>query len=404
MSENCNETCSSCGEDCKERKEAFDFSEKPHKLSSIKKVIGIVSGKGGVGKSLVTSMLAVTMQRRNFNVAILDADITGPSIPKAFGVTEKARGTELGMMPSKSKTGIDIMSINLLLENDTDPVIWRGPIIANTVKQFWTDVIWKDIDYMFVDMPPGTGDVPLTVFQSLPIDGIIIVTSPQELVSMIVEKAVKMAENMNIPIIGVVENMSYFKCPDCNKEYKIFGDSKIEEVAKKHNLDVLANLPIDPKIALQCDKGVIELCDDRYFDKIAEILENMLEISEKNGGNKMKIAVASENGMVTEHFGHCETFNIFETENNKIVKSETIPNPGHKPGFLPNFLHDMGVNVIISGGMGGGAVDIFNEHGIEVITGARGNAEALANSYLKGELKSTGSVCHEHQHADECGE
>ena len=397
MSENCNQSCSTCGEDCKDRKEAFDFSEQPHKLSSIKKVIGIVSGKGGVGKSLVTSILAVTMQRRGHKVAILDADITGPSIPKAFGLTEKARGNELGLMPSKSKTGIDIMSINLLLDNDTDPVIWRGPIIANTVKQFWTEVIWKDEDFMFVDMPPGTGDVPLTVFQSLPIDGIIIVTSPQELVSMIVEKAVKMAENMNIPIIGIVENMSYFKCPDCNKEYKIFGDSRIEEIAKKHNLEVLAKLPIDSKIALQCDKGMIELCDDNYFNNIAKILENI-------GGNKMKIAVASEGEMVTEHFGHCVNFNIYDAENNKIVNSESIPNPGHKPGFLPNFLNEMGVNVIISGGMGGGAVDIFNEHGIEVITGAYGNAEVAANNYLQGKLKSTGSICHEHQHSDECGE
>jgi len=276
MSEKCSENCSSCGQDCDSRKEEkTDFLEKPHEMSSIKKVIGVVSGKGGVGKSLVTSMLAVTMKRRDYNVGILDADITGPSIPKAFGVTEKVRGNGAGIVPSKSKTGIDIMSVNLLLDNDTDPVVWRGPVIANTVKQFWTDVIWDDIDYMFVDMPPGTGDVPLTVFQSIPVDGIIVVTSPQELVSMIVEKAVKMAEMMNIPIIGVVENMSYFKCPDCNKEYKIFGDSNIEEVAKKHNLSVLAKLPIDPVIATSCDKGTIELCDDSLFNNIADILEKI---------------------------------------------------------------------------------------------------------------------------------
>ena len=213
MSENCNESCSSCSQECDSRKEEqTDFLERPHPQSSIKKIIGVLSGKGGVGKSLVTSMLAVTMKRRNHNVAILDADITGPSIPKSFGITEKARGNADGVLPSKSKTGIDIMSINLLLENTTDPVVWRGPMIGNTVKQFWTDVIWKDIDFMFIDMPPGTGDVPLTVFQSIPVDGIIVVTSPQELVSMIVEKAVKMAEAMNIPIIGIVENMSYFKC------------------------------------------------------------------------------------------------------------------------------------------------------------------------------------------------
>jgi len=249
--------------------------EKPHPQSDIKKVIGIISGKGGVGKSLVTSMLAVTMNRRNHSVAVLDADITGPSIPKSFGITEKASGNGEGILPCKSKTGIDIMSINLLLENTTDPVVWRGPIIAGTVKQFWTDVIWKDIDFMFIDMPPGTGDVPLTVFQSIPIDGIIVVTSPQELVSMIVEKAVKMAEMMNVPIIGIVENMSYFKCPDCGKEYKIFGESKIEESAKNHGLEVIAKLPIDPQIASMCDKGMIELYGDNLFINIAEKLENM---------------------------------------------------------------------------------------------------------------------------------
>ncbi len=273
MSENCNSNCSSCSQNCDSRKAPSDFLEKPHEMSSVKKVIGVVSGKGGVGKSFVTSMLAVAMRRREHNVAILDADITGPSIPKAFGLTEKARGNEFGILPSKSKTGIDIMSINLLLENDSDPVIWRGPVIAGTVKQFWTEVIWQDIDYMFVDMPPGTGDVPLTVFQSIPVDGIIVVTSPQELVSMIVEKAVKMAESMNIPIVGIVENMSYFKCPDCNKEYKIFGESNIEEIAKKHNLNVIAKLPVNPDVAASIDKGLVELCDDSLFTKIAEILE-----------------------------------------------------------------------------------------------------------------------------------
>jgi Mrp family chromosome partitioning ATPase/predicted Fe-Mo cluster-binding NifX family protein len=404
MSENCNQNCGSCSEDCDERKEV-DFREKPNEHSSIKKVIGIVSGKGGVGKSLVTSMLAIAMNRKGYNTAILDADITGPSIPKAFGISRKASGSERGVIPVKSKTGIDIMSINLLLENDTDPVVWRGPIIANTVKQFWTDVIWDNVDYMFIDMPPGTGDVPLTVFQSIPIDGIVIVTSPQELVSMIVSKAVKMAEMMNVPILGIVENMSYFKCPDCDKEYKIFGESHIEEIANKHGIKVISKFPIDPKIALSVDKGMIELYTNDWLDNMSDSLEKLSDLRniENVGGDKMKIAVASENKMVTEHFGHCEGFMIFETENNKIVKIETIPNPGHKPGFLPNFLHDKGVNVIISGGMGGGAIEIFNEKNIEVITGAKGNAEDAVINYLKGELKSTGSVCHEHQHSDECG-
>lgn len=277
MSENCNNECGACGESCAERKEEqIDFSAKLHEMSSIKKVIGIVSGKGGVGKSLVTSMLAVTMKRRGYNTAILDADITGPSIPKAFGISEKAVGSELGLLPVTSKTGIDIMSINLLLEKDTEPVIWRGPMLGNMVKQFWSDVIWDNVDYMFIDMPPGTGDVPLTVFQSIAVDGIIIVTSPQELVSMIVSKAVRMAEQMKIPIIGLVENMSCFKCPDCGKEYNIFGESHIDEIAKKHNIKVLGKLPIDPKIAAACDKGLIELIDGNYLEGTADILEKQV--------------------------------------------------------------------------------------------------------------------------------
>ncbi|MGI6490963.1 MAG: P-loop NTPase [Pelotomaculum sp.] len=252
-----------------------DFYEQPHELSNIKKVIGVVSGKGGVGKSIVTSLLAVTMNRMGYQVAIMDADITGPSIPKVFGIKEKATSNELGLFPVKSKTGINIMSINLLLKDDTDPVIWRGPIIGNMVKQFWTDVIWGNVDYMFIDMPPGTGDVPLTVFQSVAVDGIIVVTSPQELVSMIVSKAVKMAEAMNIPVIGLVENMSYFKCPDNDKEYKVFGESHIDEIAGRHNLQVLAKLPIDPQISDACDRGLIELYYGEWLEPVAKILETM---------------------------------------------------------------------------------------------------------------------------------
>jgi Mrp family chromosome partitioning ATPase len=269
----CNNNCNTCSSNCSERKEAKpDFSVQPHELSKIKKVIGVVSGKGGVGKSLVTSLLAVTLNRRGYNTAILDADITGPSIPKAFGINERAKGNEVGLMPVKSKTGIDIMSINLLLDNESDPVVWRGPVIAGTVKQFWSDVIWSDVDYMFVDMPPGTGDVPLTVFQSLPVDGIIIVTSPQELVTMIVGKAVKMAKMMNVPILGLVENMSYFVCPDCNKEYQIFGESKIQEVASKYEIKTYTRIPINPKLAAACDKGMVELFDGTWLEPIADIL------------------------------------------------------------------------------------------------------------------------------------
>ena len=278
MSENCSGNCGSCADNCAEREEQqTDFRERPHEMSHIKKVIAIVSGKGGVGKSSVTSMLAVSMQRLGYSVAILDADITGPSIPKAFGITEKAEGSDIGIFPIISKTGIRLMSINLLLENDTDPVIWRGPILGGTVKQFWTDVIWGDIDYMFIDMPPGTGDVPLTVFQSLNVDGIVIVTSPQELVSMIVSKAVKMAEMMHIPVLGVVENMAYFKCPDNDKEYKIFGESHIEEIAEKHHMQVLAKIPIDPRISAVCDRGIVELFDGNWFESAVKTLEQECE-------------------------------------------------------------------------------------------------------------------------------
>jgi len=274
MSENCNHDCSSCNENCSSRKPE-SFLEKPHELSSIKKVIGVVSGKGGVGKSLVTSLLAVLSKRNNYNTAILDADITGPSIPKMFGIKGRAKGNEHGILPSKSATGIDVMSLNLLLQNTTDPVVWRGPVIAGTVKQFWTDVIWEDVDYMFIDMPPGTGDVPLTVFQSIPVDGIVIVASPQELVSMIVEKAVKMANMMNIPILGLVENMSYVKCPDCDKEIKVFGDSHIEQIAEEYNLKVIGKIPMEPKLAAACDAGTIELFEGNWLDSFAEILESL---------------------------------------------------------------------------------------------------------------------------------
>jgi len=275
MSENCNQNCGECSEECGERKVKEDFTANLNELSHVKKVVGIVSGKGGVGKSLVTGLLAVIMNRRGYSSAILDADITGPSVPKMFGIKEKASGSDLGIFPVKSKTGISIMSVNLLLENDTDPVVWRGPILAGTVKQFWSDVIWGDVDYMFIDMPPGTGDVPLTVFQSIAVDALIIVTSPQEMVSMIVSKAVNMAKMMNIPILGLVENMSYAACPDCGKKIHVFGESHIEETAKKHGLNVLASLPFDPKLAAACDKGMIELFDGDWLDATAQKIEEI---------------------------------------------------------------------------------------------------------------------------------
>jgi len=269
----CNGNCSSCGSDCADRKQE-SLLAKLNEHASVKKVIAVVSGKGGVGKSTVTSMLAVAMARTGKRVGILDADITGPSAPTAFGVTECRGATEEGLYPAMTRGGIQVMSINLLLDNSTDPVLWRGPVIAGAVKQFWTDVVWEDVDYLFVDMPPGTGDVPLTVFQSLPIDGVVIVTSPQDLVSMIVSKAVKMANMMHIPVLGFVENYSYLQCPDCGKKINVFGESKLDQVAEAFNLPVLARLPIDPKVAEAYDNGLMETVDTDALADVLKAVEN----------------------------------------------------------------------------------------------------------------------------------
>lgn len=275
MSEECTHDCASCGKSCSERQQD-SFIEKTNELSHIKKVVAVMSGKGGVGKSLVTSVLAVLSERAGYKTAILDADITGPSIPTAFGIDGKrAEGTDVGIFPVQTKTGISVMSLNLLLEHSTDPVVWRGPVIAGAVKQFWTDVVWGDVDYMFVDMPPGTGDVPLTVFQSIPVDGIIVVTSPQDLVSMIVEKAVNMAGLMHIPVIGIVENMSYFECPNCKEKHFIFGKSKIEEISARHNIKTVCRLPIDPGFAAACDGGKIESLSSSGLDKMMKAIEKI---------------------------------------------------------------------------------------------------------------------------------
>ena len=273
MSE-CTHDCSSCGADCASRNKPESLLEAQNAFSNVKKVIAVVSGKGGVGKSLVTSLLAVLAKRNGHSAAILDADITGPSIPKIFGVHDKAMGTEDGILPVESRTGVKMMSVNLLLEKDTDPVIWRGALIAGTVKQFWTDVLWGDVDYMFVDMPPGTGDVPLTVFQSLPVNGIIIVTSPQELVGMIVEKAAKMAKMMNIPVLGLVENMSWIACPDCGRKIFPFGESRTAKVALEEGIPLLAQLPFDPTLAKECDTGVIELFNEDWLNAVFDAVEN----------------------------------------------------------------------------------------------------------------------------------
>ena len=268
MSEGCSGNCSSCSSNCEKK----DMRLPENQYSTVKKVIGVVSGKGGVGKSLVTSLLAVAAQSAGKQAAILDADVTGPSIPKAFGLHDRAEGSEEGLFPMQTKTGVRVMSVNLLLEKEDAPVIWRGPVISGMINQFWQEVIWGDVDYMFVDMPPGTGDVPLTVFQSLPVDGIVIVTTPQDLVTLIVKKAYTMAKMMNIPVLGLVENMSYFECPDCGKRHSIFGESKLDEVAKELGVPVLARLPIDPKTAALVDRGAVELANtDMFNDFVAKL-------------------------------------------------------------------------------------------------------------------------------------
>ena len=276
MSE-CTHNCSTCSANCS-TKSKQDFLEPLNAKSSIKHVIGVVSGKGGVGKSMVTSTLATLMQRAGYKVGILDADITGPSIPKAFGISAGVEGNDDGMFPPESSTGIKIMSVNLLLPDATAPVVWRGPVIAGTVKQFWSGTVWGDLDYLFVDCPPGTGDVPLTVFQSLPLDGIVIVSSPQELVSMIVEKAANMARMMQVDVVGLVENMSYVKCPDCDKKIKIFGESHIEDIARKHGYPLLAQMPIDPSLATLVDAGEIEKMNVDYLDGAVEALKRVRSI------------------------------------------------------------------------------------------------------------------------------
>ena len=286
----CNHDCSSCSETCSSRETEHECSHDcsscsencaPPKVnqnvySNIKHVIGVVSGKGGVGKSMVTCSMAAAMAKLGYKTAVLDADITGPSVPKVFGITQKARGCEKGLLPSESKLGVKVMSLNLVTQNDTDPVVWRGPVIAGVVKQVWTDVYWGDIDYMFVDMPPGTGDVPLTVFQSLPVDTIIVVTSPQDLVSMIVTKALKMAQIMEMPVLGLVENFAYFQCPDCGKKHEIFGKSHIDQVATENHVPVLARLPMDPNLAAACDAGNIEELDADYLTDTAKMLADLL--------------------------------------------------------------------------------------------------------------------------------
>lgn len=386
----CDHNCSNCNEKC----DIKDLREKPHYLSSVKKVIGVVSGKGGVGKSLVTSLLAITMNQRGYKTAILDADITGPSIPKIFGIQGKAQGIEEGLLPSVSKNGVKVMSSNLLLENDTDPIVWRGPVIANLVKQFWTEVIWEDVDYLFVDMPPGTGDVPLTVFQSIGVDGIVIVTSPQELVSMIVEKAVNMANLMDIEVLGIIENYSYIECPDCKKKISVFGESKVDEVAKKYNLQVIGKLPIDPQFASLCDKGQLEDIKIDYLDKADDILEQ-LPVTVLN------VAIPVKDNQIDHHFGKAELFYVYQVVKDMIVGAYKVPikTVGHTE--VVDALKAKQVHVVLCNHLGAEALEYATSKEIRIVSGFEGNHIDAIREFLQGKKESQGANC-EDCDCDDC--
>ncbi len=401
MSE-CSHDCGSCGSSCSERTAPQIASSATN--AGVKKVIAVMSGKGGVGKSLVTSMLAVNAASKGLKVAILDADITGPSIPKSFGLKEKAKSNEEGtlIIPEVTNKGIKVMSLNLLMDNETDPVIWRGPIIASAVREFWQQVQWGDVDVMFIDCPPGTGDVPLTIFQSLPVDGIVVVTSPQELVSMIVTKAVNMAKMMDIPVLGIVENMSYFICPDCGKKHEIYGKSRIDEIAKEAGIDTVAKLPMDTQVAAKVDAGLAEELDTTALNEIFEKIA-----STKKEAVIVKIAVPYDDGEVFQHFGHSQQFKIYIAEDNRVVASKVIGTDGNGHEALAAYLESDGVDVLICGGIGGGAINALAASGIQVVPGVTGAADHAVGEFLSGKLDvnmTPNCNCSGHSHDDEgCG-
>jgi Mrp family chromosome partitioning ATPase/predicted Fe-Mo cluster-binding NifX family protein len=406
----CSSDCSSCTANCSSRpKTKEDFLEPANQYSHVKKVIGIVSGKGGVGKSFITSYLSVLMNRKGYNTAILDADITGPSIPKAFGIHSKATGNELGILPAVSKNGIKIMSVNLLLETEDTPVIWRGPVIAGTVKQFWSEVVWDEVDYMFVDMPPGTGDVPLTVFQSLPVDALIIVASPQKLVSMIVSKAVNMAKAMEIPVLGLVENYSYIQCGNCGEKISVFGTSHIEEIAEKYKVPVLGKVPIDPAIASAVDTENIEELKGDWLNYAADVLEKVHPVKANDTAKEdetIKIAVTTdENNNVFQHFGKTKDFTIYEIQGKELKNKTTLSSNGSGHSELVSLLADEKINVLICGGIGMGAMEGLMEAGVLVIPGAVGDIDVAVAAYLDGALADSNEAnCNHHEHSgDACG-
>lgn len=395
MSESCSGSCGSCSETCGQRQPSKEELLEPmNQYSNVKRVIGVVSGKGGVGKSFITSYLSVLLQRKGYETAILDADVTGPSIPKAFGIHEKAQGNEMGIFPAISKNGTKVMSVNMLLEEEEMPVIWRGPVIAGTVKQFWTDVVWGNVDYMFVDMPPGTGDVPLTVFQSIPLDGIVIVTSPQDLVSMIVGKAVNMAKAMNIPIIGLVENYSYVECEDCGHKIHVFGQSKINEVAQKYNLKLLGEMPLSASIASAIDKEEVEELEGNWLDEAVSYVEETYAVEPEEEACKsqeveqtFRIAVtADEQDNVFQHFGSCEKFAIYTIQNGKLESKEYMAATGSGHDELTQMMIAQKVNVLICGGIGQSAMMALLQNGVQVVPGQTGDINVTVAGFLDGAL------------------
>lgn len=403
----CSGECNGCESGCGSAGQKAITFEPANQYSSIKKVIGVVSGKGGVGKSLSTSYLSVLMNRKGYNTAILDADITGPSIPKAFGIKEKAQGNDFGLLPAVSKKGTKVMSVNLLLDSEEMPVVWRGPIIAGTVKQFWTDVLWDKVDYMFVDMPPGTGDVPLTVFQSIPLDGIVIVTSPQELVSMIVAKAVNMAKAMNVPILGVIENYSYISCGNCGEKISVFGESHVDEVAAKYNLKVLDRIPIDPAIAKAIDGGNVEDLQVDYLSNTANYIEQELSLDRESVGtvaNKTVIAVPVDgDNKVNAHFGKTEAFRIYEFEESTLVNQGTLRNEASGHDEVAAMLLAKNVQVVLCNGIGMGALQALMDQNVQVYPGLEGDVDVVVASYLDGAIVNGGfSTCSSHSDDSSC--
>lgn len=383
--EECTGSCSSCSANCSSRKPSKEeLLEPANKHSRIRRVIGIVSGKGGVGKSFVTSYLSVNMNRKGYQTAILDADVTGPSIPKSFGIQKKAKGNELGIFPEYSNNGTGIMSVNLLIDNEETPVVWRGPVIAATVKQFWTEVVWGNVDYMFVDMPPGTGDVPLTVFQSIPLDGIIIVTSPQELVSMIVKKAVNMANAMDIPILGIIENYSYVTCNCCGQKMSVFGDSHVEEVAKDFGIKVLGKLPLDPSIATMVDKGQVESIEGDWLQETADFIEEVCPVDRNEEAvRSMKIAVATQkDGQVAAKFKDICNLSVFAVEQQAVSQTGEIP---YKNEEMTDLCKQENIDILLCGGIGQEILGKMMEQHIMVIPGQQGTPAQVVSAFLNNQ-------------------